>query len=143
MAAWVKVVAGLVTIGAVVVGLMWKRSRRRIPDAELRDQLSALLTDFKDIVASGGKPPAWFMETDRQQRHLRFASLNGAVVDRKLNEASGAARGWYDECFACSSPSRDSRLVEKQLDAARAGQTAVAKAIERLNLLFRKYGHRR
>jgi len=72
---------------------------------------------------------------------MTLASLHGAVVDDELNSKIGSARAEYLDCFSCSSPSRPTNQLERQMEAASAGRAAAGAAIERLNLLTRKYSH--
>lgn len=139
--AWMNAIGGLAGFTALVATIVQSSKRRYMPDPSLRPLLDAMIEDFNTIVAVGGQPSPWFNETERRRREMTLASLHGAVVDDELNAKIGAARAEYLDCFSCSSPSRPINQVERQIDAASAGRTAAGAAIDRLNLLTRKYSH--
>ena len=143
VAAWVGAVGGV--SGFLALGGTWisGRRRRRLPDPALRPLLEALIYDYNSVIADGGELSPWFLEHGRQQRDLALASLHGAVVDDDLNDLIGDARGNYQDCFAFSAPSRTPAHAEKQLAHASAGRAAASAALERMNLLSRKFNHLR
>jgi hypothetical protein len=99
--------------------------------------------ELATLIALGGRESLWFLEEERQRQERLLTLLNGQIVDDKLNELVGAARADYNTAWALSpgalgNPANVDRL-QRQIDVAMKAQTACRKAIERANILLRKY----